>query len=86
MGIVPFIITAFAADYHRRGAKKHRQPHPSLGHAEAKYLSPVGEIVSGWRYDGNTVRYHFSLPVNTTARVILPDGREALLGQGDHTM
>ena len=63
-----------------------RQPHPSLGHAEAKYLSPVGEIVSGWRYDGDTVRYHFSLPVNTTARVIRPDGREALLGPGDHTM
>ncbi len=62
------------------------QPHPSLGHAQAKYLSPVGEIVSGWRYDGDTVRYHFSLPVNTTARVILPDGREAVLGPGDHTM
>ena len=61
-------------------------PHPSLGHAQAKYLSPVGEIVSGWRYDGDTVRYHFSLPVNTTARVILPDEREAVLGPGDHTM
>jgi alpha-L-rhamnosidase len=31
-----------------------------------------GEIVSGWRKDGESLRFTITIPPNTTARVILP--------------
>ena len=63
------------------------QPNPLLGRAEARYRSPLGEIVSGWRYDPDgTIRYHFSIPANATADVILPDGRACALGPGKYNL
>ena len=54
---------------------------------EARYRSPLGEIVSGWRYDPDgTIRYHFSIPANATADVILPDGRACALGPGKYNL
>lgn len=61
-------------------------PHKSLGHAKAVYRSPVGTIESGWRYDGDTVVYTFTIPANMTANVTLPDGRKLLLQPGTHTV
>ena len=49
-------------------------PHPSLGHAEAKWLSPMGEIRSEWRYENDRILMNISVPV--PAEVILPDGRK----------
>jgi len=49
-------------------------PHPSLGHAEAKWLSPIGEISSGWRYEKDRILMNITVPV--PAEVILPDGRK----------
>jgi alpha-L-rhamnosidase len=63
------------------------QPHPLLGRAEARYRSPLGEIVSGWRYDSDEmVRYHIAVPANVTAEVTLPDGRTCTLGPGEHDL
>ena len=61
-------------------------PDKSLGHAKAAYDSPAGRIVSGWRYDGDTVTHEFEIPTNVTADVILPDGRKMQLAPGKHTV
>lgn len=63
------------------------QPHPLLGHAEARFLSPLGEIVSGWRYDGDgKITYQIGIPANAEAQVFLPDGRRLALQAGSHTL
>ena len=61
-------------------------PDKSLGYAKAIYDSPAGRIVSGWRYDGDTVTYEFEIPANLTAAVTLSDGRKLTLAPGKHTM
>ena len=61
-------------------------PDKALGWAKAAYDSPVGRIVSGWRYDGGTVTYEFEIPVNMTADITLPDGRTLTLAPGAHTV
>ncbi len=62
------------------------QPHPLLGHAEARYCSPLGEIRSGWRYnEDGTVSYSFTIPSNGTAEILLPDGRTQTLAAGQYT-
>jgi len=58
------------------------QVHPLLNHARAVYRSPVGEIVSGWRYERDSVIYEFQIPANVEAEVVLPDGRTQVLGAG----
>ena len=47
-------------------------PHPSLGWAKAKWLSPVGEIRSEWRYADHRLHFEFTVPV--PAEIILPGG------------
>ena len=49
-------------------------PHSSLGHAQAEWLSPVGKICSGWRYENVTIQMHIEVPV--PAEILLPDGRK----------
>lgn len=61
-------------------------PHRSLGYARAVYESPSGRIESAWRYEGDSVRYEFSVPANMTAEVTLPDGRAFVLEPGRHTV
>ena len=58
-------------------------PHPSLGHAEAKWLSPVGEIRSGWRYTND--RLHFEIDVPVPAEIILPDGGKHQVKAGEYS-
>ena len=47
-------------------------PHPSLGHAEAKWLSPAGEIRSAWRYENDRLLVNIAVP--SPAEIVLPDG------------
>jgi len=61
----------------------HPYPHPSLGHAEAKWLSPVGEIRSGWRYTND--RLHFEIDVPVPAEIILPDGGKHQVKAGEYS-
>ncbi len=60
-------------------------PHPSLGHAEARWLSPVGEIRSAWRYEGDRLIFEGSIPENRTAEIRLPDGSRKLLTGGAYS-
>ena len=49
------------------------EPHQDqrLGHARAELDTAVGRIVSDWRYDGNTPRYHFEIPFGSKAELRL---------------
>lgn len=49
-------------------------PHPSekIGHAEATYLSPLGEIRSNWYYRDHKICYDITIPDNCTATIRLP--------------
>ncbi len=61
-------------------------PHASLKYARASYLSPVGEIVSAWRYEGEKVVYEIEIPSNGEALVLLPDGRQEHLSAGKYCL
>lgn len=62
------------------------QPHKLLQHVKAVYNSPVGEIVSGWRYEEDKVIYEIQIPSNGEAEVILPDGRREILTAGNYRL
>ena len=59
-------------------------PSPVLAHAEAVWNSPVGRVGSSWRYEGNTLYMSFSVPANTGADIILPDGRKYSVSAGEY--
>lgn len=61
-------------------------PHKSLQYAKASYLSPLGEIVSGWRYEGEEPVYEIDIPAGAQADVILPDGRRERLAAGRYCL
>jgi len=52
------------------------QPHPSdkLTYSRATFESPYGKIASGWERKEGKVIVKVSIPVNTTATIILPAG------------
>ena len=63
------------------------QPHPLLGRASARYLSPLGEIESAWHFDETgKIHYSFKIPCNAQAEIELPDGRRCTLGAGEYQM
>ena len=41
---------------------------------EASFMSPNGEIRSGWKKKGGKLLYSLTVPSNTTAHLTLPDG------------
>ena len=71
---------------HLEGNKITIRPMPSklLQYAIASYQSPVGEIVSGWKYEGDKLIFDIEIPSNTEAEAILPDGGTRILEPGKH--
>ena len=59
-------------------------PDPQLGWAKASYASSLGTVESSWRYEDGRVRYEFTVPANTEAKLILPGGETRTLGWGKH--
>ena len=51
------------------------QPDRRIQNAEATFDSPMGKIVSSWRYDGNKIKFAFEIPFDTVAEIQLPDGQ-----------
>lgn len=51
------------------------QPNPLMQYASAALLAPCGKIESAWRYNGDAVEYTITVPANTTATFIAPDGK-----------
>ena len=60
-------------------------PDPRMGHCAARYRSPCGEIKSSWHYapDGTWI-WHFAIPANTTATVIVPGKSPVVYPSGLH--
>lgn len=60
------------------------QPVPggTLTYAKASYQSPYGLVESGWERTKDGIRYHFLIPPNTVAEVILPNGERQILKAG----
>ena len=56
----------------------------TLTHTEARYESLYGTIVSGWELIGDKLKYYCTVPVNTTAHLILPNGDKHSLGSGEY--
>ena len=63
------------------------QPVPggSLSHAEAAQVTPYGEIRSAWKIEDGVFHYECTVPANTTATLILPNGESYELASGSHT-
>ncbi len=59
-------------------------PGGSLSYAKAAYTSVYGRVESGWKKDGDKTVFEISIPPNTAARVILPDGSTYNVGSGRH--
>ncbi|MGF7010676.1 alpha-L-rhamnosidase [Lachnospiraceae bacterium PF1-22] len=57
-------------------------PNPLLTEAKASYQSPVGEIVSGYRYAGEHIIIEIHIPANTVGTLVLPNGDERELVVG----
>jgi alpha-L-rhamnosidase len=62
------------------------RPYPDerLGYARGSYLSPLGRIYSSWEYTEKDIIFTFTVPANTEATVILPDGRSEKVCTGKH--
>jgi alpha-L-rhamnosidase len=62
------------------------QPRPGGGltAAEAAHESPYGRIESAWRLHGDALTLRVVVPAGTEAEVVLPDGRTAVAGPGEH--
>lgn len=56
-----------------------------LDYASGSVASPAGTIESGWARENGCIRYTCTLPANTTATLVLPDGSRQELGSGCHT-
>jgi alpha-L-rhamnosidase len=60
------------------------QPLAEFDHAWAEHLTPYGTAHAGWTRQDGVVRIEAIVPPNTTAVVVLPDGREFEVGSGSH--
>ena len=59
-------------------------PGGTLTYAKAEFESSYGKVESGWWLeDGNTI-FEVTVPANTKATVILPDGSESRVGSGKY--
>lgn len=55
--------------------------------AKCEYQSVYGKIKSGWRREGGKTVYTISVPANTSARIVLPDGeRTVTAGEYEFTI
>ena len=61
-------------------------PTGTLKEVSGHYDSPYGRIESGWKQTGNKVRYHFVIPANCTATLILPGQDIRELSAGEYTL
>jgi alpha-L-rhamnosidase len=66
----------------------HPRPGGSLTWAKGSYNSIRGEIASSWKMENGKFILNVTIPVNTTATVVLPtkDGKEKTIkvGSGKH--
>lgn len=61
-------------------------PGGSLTYAKAGYDSLYGKVECGWEKTESGIIYRVAVPVNTTAELILPGGKHAVLSPGTHEL
>ncbi|WP_147803277.1 family 78 glycoside hydrolase catalytic domain [Alkalicoccus halolimnae] len=60
-------------------------PDPRVGFVDAVYETPYGEVRSHWKLDKDDFSWEVTVPPNTTATAVLPDGsKEIELEAGTH--
>ncbi len=59
-------------------------PGGSLTWAEASYVSPYGKVESRWEKKESKISVRMTIPGNTTAEIILPDGRQERINAGEY--
>ena len=62
------------------------KPGGRIKYAKADKQSIYGKVACGWEKTKEGYRYTVTLPSNTTARLILPDGREKMLSSGTYQL
>jgi alpha-L-rhamnosidase len=62
------------------------QPYPggTLTWAKGSYNSIRGEIASSWKIENGKFTLKVKIPVNTTATIILPNGKRQEAGSGEY--
>ncbi len=60
------------------------QPNSLMQYAKASVDSPIGIVKSEWKYSGDRVEYTVTVPSNTEAVFIQPDGTESVLCVGEN--
>lgn len=61
-------------------------PGGSFTFAKARYKSVFGEVACGWEKTERGWKYTVSVPANTAAEIVLPDGRTKTVGAGEYTI
>lgn len=56
----------------------------TLTEASASFKSPYGTILSEWKREGKQIKYTFTIPANTKARIQLPGQEEIAVGSGTY--
>ena len=59
-------------------------PGGSLEYVDVSYDSLYGKAESSWKRTDNGVEFTVTIPANTTAEIILPDGRTETVGAGKY--
>lgn len=60
-------------------------PGGTLTHAEGSYQSLYGKVESSWRKTQNGIEFHITIPTNTSALILLPNGEKHEVKAGHHT-
>jgi alpha-L-rhamnosidase len=53
-----------------------------IGSANASFITPYGECISSWKFEDNQYTINVTIPSNTTATYIFPDGSNKKLNPG----
>ena len=61
------------------------RPGGSFTYAKASYQSLYGQVESSWEKVDAGYRFYVHIPCNTTADVLLPDGRSVCVTSGEHS-
>jgi alpha-L-rhamnosidase len=62
------------------------RPMPQLTRAEARLETPYGLARSAWQIEGGKLNLSITIPPNTGAEVVWPDGRKQQLPPGEHRL
>jgi alpha-L-rhamnosidase len=61
-------------------------PDRRIGSVKAQYDSPYGVITSSWKYEKSGLWiWNFTIPANSSATVVYPDGAIKRLGAGSYS-